>query len=98
MGGAARTTRRRSGRQLSVLPHLGRPRIAHPGPVMLYAGLGVLAKGPVGLVLLGVAVIVIIASTVIVRKQFAALTERAEAAFPGPLDASDGATRTSVAS
>ncbi|HEV3132527.1 MAG TPA: DedA family protein [Acidimicrobiales bacterium] len=47
--------------------------------------------GPVGLVLLGVAVIVIIASIVIVRKQFAALTERAEAAFPGPLDPSDEA-------
>jgi membrane protein DedA with SNARE-associated domain len=42
--------------------------------------------GPVGIVLLVAAVAVIVGGILIVRKQMGALTERAEAAFPGPLE------------
>jgi membrane protein DedA with SNARE-associated domain len=42
--------------------------------------------GPIGIALGALAVVVIIASIVIIRKQIGALTARAEAAFPGALD------------
>ncbi len=42
-------------------------------------------SGTIGFVLAGVAVVVIVAALVIVRRQFARLANRAEAAYPGPL-------------
>ncbi len=42
--------------------------------------------GPIGIILLAGAVVLIVVGIVIARKKIATLTERAEAAFPGPLD------------
>jgi membrane protein DedA with SNARE-associated domain len=43
-------------------------------------------SGPVGLALLGGAVIVVVVVVVLIRRKMSVIAERAEAAFPGPLE------------